>query len=323
MHSNKERARWVSALGNIGITKNRVISMPESEFQSACQFCLEAGFKPDETPEQIIVAQDDKKTSKEKPKESPAPKNWGNHKKTEDKNDGFLNIAVKPKPIIKHKPAVDEKPIEKPKPIIKPKPTVEEEPIEKPKPIVKPKSAEKKDKTTEKLHSKHSLKQEEIPKENPWISPLSKKKTVPDKPKEQVSPAPKREVLMPKEEVKKHDHNQKAPEEKKVVKKSHIKLTPKQQILEDASRLKPEPKEGPLICFTFPDGKRVKRRFSVKTKGLDLMIFVASQDCMFTPQDVPIKFSLQQTLGPYVDTSKSLESQGITRNTMICVVLDD
>ena len=83
----------------------------------------------------------------------------------------------------------------------------------------------------------------------------------------------------------------------------------------------PEPADGVQVAFNMPSQARIMRKFDKKRPCDDLFVFVQSVDEMFDENDAPLEFALAQ--GPsQLERGKTLEEQGITRRTLVNVMLE-
>ena len=88
-----------------------------------------------------------------------------------------------------------------------------------------------------------------------------------------------------------------------------------------AAQLPPEPADGVQVAFNMPSQARIMRKFDKKRPCDDLFVFVQSVDEMFDENDAPLEFALAQ--GPsQLERGKTLEEQGITRRTLVNVMLE-
>ena len=83
-----------------------------------------------------------------------------------------------------------------------------------------------------------------------------------------------------------------------------------------------EPQNGVQICVQFPNGVRKSRKFDTSHLCDELFTFVAGQDELFDENKESIPFSLNQP-GPPIEVGKTFQQIGITRRSLVNVVLDD
>ena len=328
------REEWIGPFSELGISRSQLMSMPESEFIEKCNFCRECGFAPNEDLKKAIeeslqdikrptivkpVVQHSQNTPRSRPTSSRQSSSRTHSSRTEKTSP--TASAERTSSRASHRSKIADLPPEPvaPKKEKEVKVKAPSQPKQAGKDSQKHIGKENAPQTTEKHHHHHLTKENKAESTKP-----KEEKREPVKPKEE-----KREPVKPKEEKReavKPKEEKKAPvkpKEEKREKAPRAALSPKEEILEKAKSLKPEPADGVCIAFAFPDGKRIRRRFALNTKGSDVKTFIASQETMFTPDNKPIGFTLQQTLGPELKLNSSLESQGITKNTMFSVVFDD
>ena len=95
----------------------------------------------------------------------------------------------------------------------------------------------------------------------------------------------------------------------------------RREMQERAKRLPPEPADGVQIAFNMPSKARIMRKFDKTRPCEDLFVFVEAADEMFDENDEPREYVLAQGPSTLV-REKTLEEQGITRRTLVNVVLD-
>jgi hypothetical protein len=96
------------------------------------------------------------------------------------------------------------------------------------------------------------------------------------------------------------------------------------QIRDRAAQIPPEPAIGVAIAISFPDFKRVTRKFGVNQLGDDIYAFAANSDQLFDGTSLPLNFALRLSPGSgRLERNRTLAEQGLTRRTLIHVVLND
>jgi hypothetical protein len=96
------------------------------------------------------------------------------------------------------------------------------------------------------------------------------------------------------------------------------------QIRDRAAQVPPEPTNGVAIALCFPNLKRVTRKFGVTQLGDDIYAFVANSDQMFDDASLPLNFELRLSPGSdRLDRNRTLAEQGLTKRTLIHVVVND
>ena len=386
---SSSRELWVPIFSQLGIMRNEVLRMSESEFQEKCQFCRECGFDcPDDELAKAIEESlmEQKKPTIVKPviqgsKNSARGPSSARHEKTVSPRgaSSHSSSAAKPAPHVRpsqNKPLAsisDKQDVKKShhsskegeKTDAKPKDTRESssrhrdniEPITKQKEV---KESSSRHKEVRESSSKHKEVKEASskPKEARESSSRSKDtKESSSRHRDEIRESSSRKGTResssrnkdsgePKvdnrESSSKHKHGERShssskhseeiPVKPPVSSSSHKnpreqsqsqpKKPAEQKETQQQNQSSQNAKEV-SIGFSFPDGNRIIKKFALNTKGSNLNKFVASQPQMVSSKGAPIKFSLQQTLGPQLKPDSSLESQGITKNTMFIVVFDD
>ena len=359
---SSSREPWAPIFSQIGIMRNQLMQMSESEFQEKCQFCRECGFEcPDGELARAIeeslyeqkkptiikpVVHGSQNSSRSRPTSSRQEKTSHHHKDPSPRGTTSTSSSTA-------KQSAHVRPSQnKPLGSIPPKQESEENHRQ----HRHHSSSKDREENEAKPSSRHSSRTKEA---QPHVSSSSSSHSRTKETKENSSSRskPAKETQETTTSSRSHSKSsskesstsssktktskENAPSSSSSKHSEEIQVKPpsttiSQKNPREQSQTKPkkptenakpkiaaEPEDGVCIAFAFPDGKRIRRKFSPSTKGSEIHQFIASQENMISSKGVPIKFSLQQTLGPQLKLNASLESQGVTKNTMFSVVYDD